>query len=50
MTWGTRRAKRLCVKCGKNLAGHVRDIQAGRFNSHPFITKDDKNKPTKGKK
>ncbi len=50
MVWDTPRAKQPCIRCHKNLAGHVRLIQRGWYVAHPFVTKDDKNKPTKGKK
>lgn len=42
MTWDTPQAKQPCTTCGKNLAGHTRDIQNGRAKPHPFKTTGDK--------
>jgi hypothetical protein len=42
MTWDTPRAKQPCITCGKNLAGHIRDIHSGKTKAHPFKTAKDK--------
>lgn len=45
MSFDTSRAKKPCVTCGKNLAGHTRDILKGKRRAHPFVTEHDPKKP-----